>query len=258
MKVQIKAILSTLIICVFLNCTNTGKGVNCIVLLDYSASLPNDEFDKYVAMFRQGLLKQMTFEDRIVLIPIDQASEMRNEIIGACNFKQLKDQLAKNVPPLQILKKDAIVRERFAKILDTLFQRPIYDFRDQRKRFNLQTDIIGSLNQATHYLKYPKNALFVFSDMIQDSPEANLTKLNTKSELEKKIDVLMETAQIPDLKNCSVFICGATAVTKKRYRLNKYFWTLFFDRAQARLRDYGYGNANRIADFLLTLRERKS
>mgnify|MGYP000745868312 CR=1 FL=1 len=33
-------------------------------------------------MFREGLLKKLQYEDRIILIPIDKASEMKNELIG--------------------------------------------------------------------------------------------------------------------------------------------------------------------------------
>lgn len=242
-----------LIIILLLNCSKQEKGINCIVLLDYSASLPDEEFDKYVGMFRQGLLKQMSYDDRMVLIPIDKASEMKNEIIGECHFVDLKKQLSKNIPPFQVLSEADTVIARFQRTLDTLFQHEIYYFRDQRKKFNVETDIIGSLNQATSYLTHSENAIFIFSDMIQESAEANLKRLTTKAAIDKKIIELKETAQIPDLKNCLIFVCGATEKSKQNYRLNKYFWTSFFENTNASLRDYGYGNADRIAVFLKKL-----
>ena len=243
-----------MILILLISCSESKKGVNCIVLLDYSASLPNEEFDKYVDMFRSGLLKQMTFNDRIVLIPIDKASEMRNEIIGECRFDELKNQLSQNIQPFQVLSEADTVLARFHRTLDTLFQRDIYYFRDQRKSYNLETDIIGALNQAASYLNHSKTAIFIFSDMIQESPEVNLKRLKDKTSLDKKLNYLVKTAQIPDLKNASIFVCGATEASKQNYRLNKYFWTIFFEKANSTLQDYGYGNSDRIANFLIKLR----
>ena len=240
-----------------LNCSNGNRAINCIVLFDYSASLPDKEFDKYVTMFQQGLLKKMTYDDQIFLIPIDKASEMRNEIIGECRFRDLKERLSQNIPAFAVLSEADTIGARFNRTLDTLFQRQIYYFKDQRKRFNLETDIIGSLNQAINYLQTGKNAIFIFSDMIQESPEVNLKRLNNKSAIENKINELMETAQIPDLKKTVIFVCGATEKSKKRYRLNKYFWTMFFEKADASVRDYGYGNADRIGKFLVEMREER-
>lgn len=238
-----------------LGCGNNSSSINCIVLLDYSASLSNEEFDKYVSMFREGLLKKLKYEDRIILIPIDKASEMKNELIGQCDFRELKKKLSQNISPLRVLSEEDTIRARFDRTLDTLFQYQIYSFRDKRKRFNVETDIIGSLLQATNYLHSGKNAIVIFSDMIQESPEANLKRLFSKTAIEKKISELSETAQIPDLKNAAIFVCGATEKSKKRYRLNKYFWKLFFQKANARLLDYGYGNPDRIANFLEDIRQ---
>jgi hypothetical protein len=208
-------------------------------------------------MFRDGLLRQMSYNDQIVLIPIDKASEMKNEIIGRCRFQQLKNKLAEDIDPFQVLSEADTVRERFNRLLDSLFHHEIYYFKEQRQRFNLETDIIGSLNQMTHYVVPGKNAIFIFSDMIQESAEANLTKLDSTASIEKKISELLETAQIPNMEDTIIFVCGATEKSKERYRLNKYFWSLFFEKAKAEIKDYGYGNADRIAEVIAELREER-
>lgn len=230
------------------------KGLNCIVLFDYSASLPDEEFNKYVDMFRQGLLKNLTFDDHIVIIPIDKASEMKNEVIADFNFKDLKEQLSRDIGPFEMLNEADTLNARFIRSLDTLFNHEIYYFRDQRKKFNLETDIIGALIQGENYLNESKNAIFIFSDMIQESPEVNFKKLKITSDVDGKIEELRNTAQIPNLKKSSIFICGATEKRKKNYRLNKYFWEIFFKESSAELKDYGYGNANRIAAFINRIR----
>ncbi|MFZ5518638.1 MAG: hypothetical protein ACOY90_18560 [Candidatus Zhuqueibacterota bacterium] len=233
------------------------KGMNCIVLFDYSASLSDEEFNKYVEMFRQGLLKQLTFDDHIIIIPIDKASEMKDEVIADCNFSDFKEQLSRNIGPFEMLNEADTLNARFMRALDTMFSHEIYYFRDQRKKFNLETDIIGALIQAEKYLKESNNAIFIFSDMIQESPEVNFKKLNTSSEVEEKIKNLKDTAQMPNLKKSSIFVCGATEKNKQDYRLNKYFWEEFFKESKGYLKDYGYGNANRIASFINNIKAKQ-
>lgn len=229
-----------------------------VALLDYSASLSDEEFDKYVHMLNRGLMKNLTFDDEIVLIPIDQASVMKNEIIGSCNFSDLREPLSGNIPQFAILSEEDTIRHRFEAVLDTLFQSKIYSFRDSRRKYNILTDIVGSINQAFVYLnrtEKTRRALFIFSDMIQESEDLNLKKIRNLSGIEKAVDKLEESGSIPELGGAKVFICGATEKKARRYQLNQKFWYLFFQKAHASIYDYGYGNSDRINGFLRELRK---
>jgi len=239
-------------------CSRHHKGIEAVVLLDYSASVPKKEFDKYVGMLREGVFRNMTFDDHIVLIPIHKASVMKNEIIGQCDFSELKEPLSENIPQWAVLHEADTIRARFDAVKDTLFQSRIYSLREELSQFNIQTDIIGSINQAYIYLTRAKRrwkVLFIFSDMIQESEEVNLKHLHTTKMIQQKIQRLEEMGQIPDLEGTFVFICGATERSKRQYQLNKRFWYLFFEKAKASVYDYGYHNHDRIGPFLRDLRK---
>ena len=127
-----KRIFSLLIIVSILflmDCSKKTKGINCIVLIDYSASLPDSEFDKYVEMFRTGLLRNMSYEDQMVLIPIDEASEMKNEIIGECEVRKIKTNLEEGISPYQELSEADTIGARLNRVLYSSLSHEMYYYK---------------------------------------------------------------------------------------------------------------------------------
>ena len=229
------------------------------MLLDFSGSLTDTEFDKYINMFRNSVLANMTFDDEITLIPIDKASETKSEIIGKYNFNAKDLSARNNKNRYDLFTKEETLKKSIDSLKDTLFQSNIYNMRKARQNFSSLTDIIASTNEATHYLQSTgkRKILFIFSDMIQESSDINVLKIDSFDQIDKRLEGLEHSDLIPDLKDVIVFVSGATAKTNQRYRIHKEFWQRFFKRAGSNIYDYGYNNSDRIETALYEIRHKK-
>jgi len=236
-----------------LSCGHQETGVQVIALLDFSGSLTDAEFGEYIKMLRLGLVQNLTINDAITLVPIDQAAETKFQVIAHRDMQDFEKEIKSKIGRYKKLKSSEIKRKAFSALKDTLFQAPIQKRRNERKLFRSETDILGAISEA---LPYWKNAdarprvLFIFSDMVQESPDLNLKKMHSEKEIDPSLTVLKEKKLVPELQNVSVFVCGATSKHISEYRLFRQFWEKYFSNTGAQLYAYGYGNYDRIAEFL--------
>lgn len=145
-------------------------------------------------------------------------------------------------------------KDKFEKIRDSLKN----DFALQSEKYfkdpeYSETDILNSINKSVIYLrngelKEFRKIIVLFSDMIQETEELDLTENNgDERQIKKIISKLENENKIFNLDSIEVYVSGATYSELKGTQINlrqtkftKEFWKNYFERCNMKYRDDMY------------------
>ena len=204
--------------------TASSRGTQYIVGVDISASRTAMDLRESQALL-DGLVDQMTYGDKLVLVEMYGASEPQQVVDSV---RQLKGAAA--TPREKRELED--FRARTHAILPMFFD-------STRKQQVLVTDVFGTLFRAADYAKAPnhdKSVLVLLSDMIQATGEANMEKEQGIPGAEW-IDSRAAEQRLPEMKGICVVVSGAETKSARGARIRK-FWQEYFTRTGARLSSY--------------------
>ncbi len=197
----------------------------------------------------------MGLKDKIVILPIDYGSETSStELFFADmskkDFKREMDSPVQGDKPER--RRFEICKDSTIKSFDSVFSKA----KIERGKYALGTDIIGGLKQADKYFAGDQNNLLViFSDMIQETEEINLTKqLRSESDLK----IIFKRVSIPILKNAEVVVMTGDqpAVKINQYNLLRKFWEEYLSKAHLTLTEYQSGGTNILAEKILSYQKK--
>lgn len=233
---RLSSMLMLVIFAMASGCDRKRPGKFVYVLVDYSGStLPKPE---KVDSYRQVLdviAKDIGQGDCIFVAKITDRSMTNFELIYEQAF-----------PTMNFMTDDQIgfdmkirhTREALRDALDRAFK-------ERLSQNASRTDIMGSLSVASQYLRNSKpetrKALFILSDMVEDSADYNFNRLDlTAARTSEIIANEKRLERMPDLKGIRVFVSGASANTAEQTLKIKKFWMAYFHEAGADLRETDY------------------
>ena len=246
----------------------SNSRLNCVVLLDYSRSLPLKTAGRFVGVIDSIILPQLDELDRLIVLPIDEAAKRE---------------------PVQIVRIDMSLRQfsssrdGFAHARDSVHKRlsmflhdtsagvaaELWHQRDARTAFANQTDLLSAFEQASQLLERKdseslpralyrfvlgkgkvdsENWIVVLSDMIQETSEVNFAGANgiSHERAVKLIEGLERSKKIADLAGATVFVSGRTGSTNRQVDAIEAFWREYFRHAGATLAAYDYDTGQDI------------
>jgi hypothetical protein len=252
--------------------TGTHQRLNCICLIDYSGSLPDQTLRRYVEIISSDVLKHMGEWDRLVVLPIDEGAKTEavtlvNEDFADNRFTYPSDGYAHAKDSL-VMRLRHYADRNGPKVASELLRE-----KDLRTRYTYYSDIFSALEQASGLLERPQpdsfwprvgrfitgkkkiestNVIIVFSDMIQESSECSFAGPEgcTPEAGHAILEKLKSWNRIPDLQGCTVFVNGRTGKNNLQVENNKSFWLQYFKEAHAELAAYDYDSGTQITPFL--------
>ncbi|PIQ09478.1 MAG: hypothetical protein COW71_06440 [Ignavibacteriales bacterium CG18_big_fil_WC_8_21_14_2_50_31_20] len=230
-----RAIVLCITLIIFASCSDNTKTVNFIVLMDFSGSIPSQTMEWYKSVIKLDIIQNLESNSRIVVLPVDYGSTTNSTELF---YYDLTHKSFKNNYDSPILKEKKMKQrvQVFVKNIQVEFDSVLHDVSKTRAKYSKGTDILGGLALAQRY-SYPndKNIVLVFSDMINETEELNLDKLNSNSSILKLLekspkvsggfDIIVMTGEQPNIKI-------------KEMKLLKDFWTKYFNESQLNLIAY--------------------
>lgn len=210
----------------------------------------NSTADKYIRdAYRNDFKKILKTADEGDIIVIDRISS---------NSFSTSDPLTVSIPEYSIFGAN---KDKFEKFRDSLKK----DFAEKSEKYftdpeYTETDILNSINSSIIYLrngelKSFRKIIVLFSDMIQETEELDLTENNgDERQIKKIITNLEKENKIFNLDSIEIYVSGATYSELKGTEINlrqtkfiKEFWKEYFLRCNMKYRDEMY--QSRLAEF---------
>ena len=252
--------------------TGTQQRVNCVVLIDYSGSLPEQTLHRYVDIISSEVLRHLGPRDRMVVLPIDEGA--RREDVKLV-YDDMADHQFVYTTDGYTHASDSL-RMRLREYADENGPRVAAELlreKELRQKYTYYTDIFAAIEQASQLLERneadsfwqgvgrfvtgkkrvePTNVLLIFSDMIQESNECSFAGPEGCSSDQGRaiIGRLKASNRIPDLHGCMVFVDGRTGKTNTQVENIQKFWEQYFKAAHATLAAYDYDSGSQITTFL--------
>ncbi len=232
------------------------KRHNLIVLIDYSASNNEMVLDHYISIVNETILANMSQFDCLTVVPIDEGSKMQPvkliyKDLADTTFKKHTDGFAHAGDSLKLRFKE------FVKAYQPVISTKLKAQKIARVNYTEYTDLLGALQQTSNLIEFnsqggkfkdvedfvlgrvslkSENIIVVLSDMIQDSKEYsfNSNKGVTNKQTEDCLTDLVKTSKIPDLKDCNIFVIGATGKNSTQIDNINSFWVKYFKKNKRR------------------------
>ncbi len=253
--------------------TGSHQRLNCICLIDYSGSLPEDTLRRYVEIISTEVEKRLGERDRLVVIPIDEGSKTEAVKLvyddrGEQQFSFHTDGYAHASDSVKLrLRKYA--EDNGPKIAAELLRQKAI-----REKYTYYTDIFSALEQVAGLVErntqdtfmdgvqrfvsgkkriVSTNVIMIFSDMIQESSDCSFAGPEgcTPDEARNVLARLQASKRVPDLHGCTVFVNGRTGKDNTQVENNQAFWTKYFKSAGAELAAYDYDCGPQITTYLI-------
>ena len=253
--------------------TGTHQRLNCICLIDYSGSLPEQTLHRYIELISDEVYSRLGERDRLIVIPIDEGAKTEAVKLvyddrSEHKFTQYTDGYAHAQDSLRLrLREYAETRvPEIAKVL--LRQKTI------REKYTYLSDIFAALEQAAaleetndtdtfwngvkRFVTGAKriestNVLLIFSDMIQESSDCSFAAPEgcPPPLIHTILERLQAENRIPDLRGCKVFVNGRTGKSNEQVENIQSFWAQYFKDARADLVAYDYDCGPQITSYLI-------
>ncbi len=252
--------------------TGTRQRLNCICLIDYSGSLPEQTLHRYVEIISSNVLGHLGENDRLVVLPIDEGAKTKA-------VKLVYDDLAEQTflyhTDGYAHAKDSLVLRlhRYAAKTGPDIASQLLREKVLRQQFTYYSDIFAALEQAAGLMERNEpesfwaglrrfvtgtkrtvstNVILIFSDMIQESSETSFAGPEgcRPGQEQTVLDNLRAWHRIPDLNGVLVFVNGRTGTSNEQVENIKKFWVEYFRETGARLEAYDYDAGPQITGFL--------
>lgn len=247
---------------IIFSCDDAKKAsrLNVICLIDYSGSLKEDVLVNYAKIISNDVYGNLKSKDKIVLLPIDEGAKIEavklfyDDLSTHKEFSKQSDGLSH--------KQDSLKARvlRYVKTNMNTLNKLVIEQKEIRKKYTNKTDIVSAIEQASLLLekntdisKYnTTNVIIFFSDMLHESDKFNLRKINTsnKKVFDDLIVQLQSENNIPNLKNCIIYVNGRTGANNKVVENTQYFWEQYFKNSNADLKAYDFDCSNNIIQCL--------
>jgi hypothetical protein len=257
---------------VFFSSCGEEKRRNYIILLDNSATIKEEVFDKYLKVIMNSVFPNIGMHDKLTIMFIDECALTQAERIFAFDLSQMYfSNRLDGLNARQDSIKARLGRYLVKRILPEV-RVTIQKARGERRNCNNYTDITNAIQVASSLLSREKsfatqqdvvvnsalvqdnykyeNILLIFSDMIQESPDQILNFESfgaiSQEKVKKIFNNFKNNKPLPDLKDSKVIVYGATSGKAQRNMANqqvmniKLFWEEYFKGTNAKLGAYGY------------------
>lgn len=280
-------------IIVILSCTllmlagcDSTKRKNFIVLIDNSASVPEEIIQRYVSTLQETILPNMGEKDKLTVQFVDACSQNKAERIYSFDLAELDFTNNRDGVNHAADSSRARLRHYLLENVKDEIAKIIIAKRNERKGCGNYTDIINALDEAKSLVENKKNytsktdkmlndaqgdenyeyetCIVIFSDMVNENAARtfDFTAFGRLKEedVNRKVTELKEMNKIPDLNGVKILVYGATSTKEagafagRQIENVKLFWDLFFQSAGAALKGYGYDTQMELKEYLVTNR----
>lgn len=233
--------------------TNPPIHRNIICYIDFSE---NPNFDKRVAYYSEIvnniIIKNMSFNDRLIVLPIDNGTVTNSSEIIDSSLKKQFDYIPDGTSPLDendVAQKN--IGDDKQKISDN-FNLNIEKAISDRSNLQKGTDIIGALsNVSKYYQGGQENIVILLSDMMNWSDNLKMEEGSfTANMIDSKL------AQLPkiDGKSTKILVHSGdlTNISNKHFTVLNQFWTKYFLNNNFILVDYSSGAKSKLEELMTT------
>jgi len=252
--------------------TGTQERLNCICLIDYSGSLTEQTLNRYIDIITENILENLREKDRLVVLPIDEGAKIEPVKLV---FEDLSEKKFSYHTDGYTHARDSLLYRlnKYVKSIQPEIKKKLKQEKINRQKYTYYTDIFSALEQVVALLEHnepdtfwdrlerfvtgkkkliSKNAIFIFSDMIQESKEISFANPTgcTPDEAQFIIDKLNNFNKIPNLEGCVIFVNGRTGISNEQVDNIQNFWIRYFKEAKAELKAYDYDVGHEITAFL--------
>jgi hypothetical protein len=253
--------------------TGTRQRLNCICLIDYSGSLPEDTLRRYVEIISNEVFRRLGAYDRLVVLPIDEGA--KTEAVKLVYDDRAEQQFSFQTDGYAHAKDSVTLRlKKYADVNGPKISEELIRQKTLREKYTYFTDIFSALEQVAGLVERdnpdsfwdgvkrfvtgtkrmsPTNVILIFSDMIQETNDVTFAGPDgcTPEEARNELARLHSTSRIPDLHGCIVFVNGRTGKNNTQVENIQAFWTRYFKDAGADLVSYDYDSGPQITTYLI-------
>jgi hypothetical protein len=226
---------------------------NIICYVDFSENPNRDKrVAYYVEVINNSIIKNMSFNDRIVILPIDNGTITNNiELLDKSLNKQF-DYIPDGTSPLD---EDRVAQENLDKDIKAMtdeFNANITKAITDRANLTKGTDILGALNGVgTYYQAGQKNIVVLLSDMMNWSSNLKMEQGSfTANLVDKKL------AELPTLDGQKAIVLvhtgDITNISNDHYNSVNGFWKKYFDKYNFSLNDYSSSGKSKLEEIIKT------
>lgn len=204
---------------------------NIICYVDFSENPNRDKrVADYAEVINNSIIKNMSFNDRIVILPIDNGTITNNIELLDKSLKKQFDYIPDGTSPLD---EDRVAQENLDKDIKAMtdeFNASITKALTDRAKLTKGTDILGALDGiGTYSQDGQKNIVVLLSDMMNWSSNLKMEQGSfTASMVDKKL------AELPTLEGQKaivlVYTGDITNISNDHYNTVKGFWKKYFDK----------------------------
>ncbi|MEM7368713.1 MAG: hypothetical protein AAF587_08915 [Bacteroidota bacterium] len=248
------------------SCTTAGvTRRNIICLLDYSGSIGETQLAQYADIITEDIFLALGVYDRLVVLPIDQASRIEPIKIF---YEDLQQQVFTRAGDGLTHAQDSLDhrKQRYLLLRSGQVGKSILEHRQERSSFADMTDIFSALEEVARLQESTsldpwgkvqnfmhskpniqlENIFIIFSDMIHESEDYSLDNNHEPSYYQHILTELEAANRIPNLTNSKVLVHGRTGKTTQQVENLLRFWTAYFRAANADLVAYEFDSRSWI------------
>jgi len=224
---------------------------NIICYVDFSVNPNRDKrVADYAELINNSIIKNMSFNDRIVILPIDNGTITNNIELLDKSLKKQFDYIPDGTSPLD---EDRVAQENLSKDIKVMtddFNASITKAIITRANLTKGTDILGALNGiGTYYQEGQKNIVVFLSDMMNWSSNLKMEQGSfTANMVDKKL------AELPTLdgQKATVLVHAGdiTNISNDHYNTINSFWTKYFDKNNFLLDDYSSTGKSKLEEII--------
>ena len=224
---------------------------NIICYVDFSENPNRDKRVAYYAeLINNSIIRNMSFNDRIVILPIDNGTITNNIELLDKSLKKQFDYIPDGTSPLD---EDRVAQENLAKDIKAMtdeFNASVTKAIITRANLTKGTDILGALNGVgTYYQEGQKNIIVLLSDMMNWSSNLKMEQGSfTANMVDKKL------AELPTLdgQKATVLVHAGdiTNISNDHYSIINGFWKKYFDKNNFLLNDYSSTGKSKMEEII--------
>lgn len=235
------------------SCEKEKVHKNIICYVDFSEN-PNraKRVADYAEVINNSIIKNMSFNDRIVILPIDNGTITNNIELLDKSLKKQFDYIPDGTSPLD---EDRVAQENLDKDIKAMtdeFNASIAKALTDRANLTKGTDIIGALNGiGTYYQARQKNIVVLLSDMMNWSSNLKMEQGSfTANMVDKKL------AELPTIDGQKAIVLvhagDITNISNDHYNAVNGFWKKYFDKNNFSLDDYSSTGKSKLEEIIKT------
>lgn len=243
------SLILTMAICITIqSCKKEKIHRNIICLVDFSVN-PQWEarLDYYEDVIASSVVPNMSYEDRLVVLPIDNGSVTNSEELLDDSLKKQFDYIPDGTSPMV---EDEVSETNLKKDLEKIAEKlseNLQNTRASRSDLKKGTDILGALSGATNYYQPgQRNIIILLSDMMNWSSKLKMEPGSFDSAM---IEAKLSEIGVIDGQGTVVIVHTGdiTNVSNEHFLTIKDFWTRFFKQNGFSLEDFSSaGRSNLI------------